>query len=138
MLLEVIRLNEENIAAAISKIENLLWNLEAKRIVLLGLAFKPNTDDVRFAPALSLARALVERQAVVVGVDPAAPVPMRGGKCPNLSCRPIRIRRLLELTALSSAQSSHSTASLDLERLRGVMAGRAFVGSSRFGGMRGA
>jgi UDPglucose 6-dehydrogenase len=49
-----------------------VWNLEEKRIALLGLSFKPGTDDVRFAPALTLARRLLEDGARVVGYDPEA------------------------------------------------------------------
>ena len=39
-------------------------------MALLGLAFKPGTDDVRFSPALALARGLLEEGASVVGYDP--------------------------------------------------------------------
>ncbi|MDQ4108912.1 MAG: UDP-glucose 6-dehydrogenase, partial [Actinomycetota bacterium] len=48
------------------------WNLEGKRIALLGLAFKSSTDDVRFSPALTLARRLLASGAHVVGCDPHA------------------------------------------------------------------
>ncbi|HOX08820.1 MAG TPA: UDP-glucose/GDP-mannose dehydrogenase family protein [Planctomycetota bacterium] len=46
--------------------------LTGVRLALWGLAFKPRTDDVREAPALVLARALLDRGAAVVGHDPAA------------------------------------------------------------------
>ena len=49
-----------------------MWNLEDKRIALLGLSFKPGTDDVRFSPALALARRLLDEGATVVGYDPQA------------------------------------------------------------------
>jgi UDPglucose 6-dehydrogenase len=47
-------------------------NLQGRRIALLGLAFKPGTDDVRDSPALALAAALRDRGASVVGCDPKA------------------------------------------------------------------
>ncbi|HYZ47100.1 MAG TPA: UDP-glucose/GDP-mannose dehydrogenase family protein [Actinomycetota bacterium] len=72
LLREVARINEESIDAAIEKVTEALWNLEDKRIALLGLAFKPGTDDVRFAPALTLARRLAANGATVVGYDPQA------------------------------------------------------------------
>jgi UDPglucose 6-dehydrogenase len=49
-----------------------MWNLEEKRIALLGLAFKPGTDDTRFSPSLALAKLLLEAGAQVVGYDPQA------------------------------------------------------------------
>ena len=72
LLREVARINDEAVDAAVDKITEALWNLEGKRIALLGLAFKPGTDDVRFAPALTLARRLVANGASVVGYDPEA------------------------------------------------------------------
>jgi UDPglucose 6-dehydrogenase len=72
LLREVARLNQEALEATLAKIEDGLWNLEEKRIALLGLSFKPDTDDVRFAPALALTRRLLEQGASVVGYDPQA------------------------------------------------------------------
>lgn len=72
MLREVARINSAAIDAALAKIKEALWNLEAKRVGLLGLSFKPNTDDVRFSPALELAGRLLREDAVVVGYDPEA------------------------------------------------------------------
>ncbi|MDQ4024574.1 MAG: UDP-glucose/GDP-mannose dehydrogenase family protein [Actinomycetota bacterium] len=70
ILREVERINEEALDAAVDKVVEALWNLEDKRVALLGLSFKPETDDIRFAPALGLARRLVERGAAVVAYDP--------------------------------------------------------------------
>ncbi|MDP9119497.1 MAG: UDP-glucose/GDP-mannose dehydrogenase family protein, partial [Actinomycetota bacterium] len=72
LLQEVERLNDEAVEAAAAKVEEALWNLEGKRIALLGLAFKGGTDDVRFSPALTLARRLLASGAHVVGCDPHA------------------------------------------------------------------
>lgn len=72
LLNEIARINEEAVGAAVKKIEDTLWNLDGKRVALLGLAFKPGTDDTRLAPALGVARALLERGADVVGYDPQA------------------------------------------------------------------
>jgi UDPglucose 6-dehydrogenase len=72
LLQEVERLNDEAVEAAAAKVEEALWNLEGKRIALLGLAFKGGTDDVRFSPALTLARRLLSSGAHVVGFDPHA------------------------------------------------------------------
>ncbi len=53
-------------------LEEALGDLTGKRIALLGLAFKPDTDDIRDSPALALARALRDRGADVVACDPEA------------------------------------------------------------------
>ncbi len=72
LLREVAAINEEATEAVLRKVKDALWNLEDKRIALLGLAFKPETDDVRFAPALALAKMLLDEGAEVVGYDPQA------------------------------------------------------------------
>jgi UDPglucose 6-dehydrogenase len=72
LLKEVARINDEAVHAAVEKVKESVWNLEYKRIALLGLAFKPGTDDVRFSPALALARQLLDEHASVVGCDPQA------------------------------------------------------------------
>jgi len=67
-----IRVNMMRVPRAVQKLEGLLGKIEGKRVALLGLAFKPNTDDVREAPAIELVKALRERGASVVGFDPQA------------------------------------------------------------------
>jgi UDPglucose 6-dehydrogenase len=56
----------------ISKLQKDLHTLKGKRVALLGLAFKPNTDDLREAPSLEIARSLNSLGARVVGYDPVA------------------------------------------------------------------
>jgi UDPglucose 6-dehydrogenase len=56
----------------ISKLQRDLHTLKGKRVSLLGLAFKPNTDDLRGAPSLEIARALDSLGAKVIGYDPVA------------------------------------------------------------------
>jgi UDPglucose 6-dehydrogenase len=60
------------------KVEENLWNLEGKTVALLGLAFKPNTDDMRFAPAADIARMLRDRQVNLRVYDPVAMGNARG------------------------------------------------------------
>ena len=52
--------------------ERLLGGVAGKKIGILGLTFKPNTDDVREAPAVAVARELIDRGASVRGYDPVA------------------------------------------------------------------
>jgi UDPglucose 6-dehydrogenase len=72
LLREVVRVNHEAHEAVAAMVERLFDGLEDRRIALLGLAFKPNTDDVRSAPALLLARRLLDAGASVVAFDPRA------------------------------------------------------------------
>jgi UDPglucose 6-dehydrogenase len=72
LLDEVMKINREALDATVHKIKDALWNVESKKILLLGLSFKPDTDDVRESPAINLARALTSLGADVVGHDPQA------------------------------------------------------------------
>jgi len=72
LLKEVDRLNEQRREWAVARLKQVLWILRGKRIALFGLAFKPDTDDVRQAPALHIARRLLDEGAVVQGYDPQA------------------------------------------------------------------
>ena len=56
----------------ILKLQRELQNLKGKRIALLGLSFKPNTDDLREAPSLRIAEQLDAMGARMVGYDPVA------------------------------------------------------------------
>ena len=72
LLREVRRINDEAVGSVFNKIEHEMWNLEKKRVALLGLSFKPNTSDTRFSPSLVLAEKLLAAGAEVVGYDPEA------------------------------------------------------------------
>jgi UDPglucose 6-dehydrogenase len=67
-----VEVNERQRKRVISKLQRDLHTLKGKRVALLGLAFKPNTDDLREAPSLEIARALEKRGARAVGYDPVA------------------------------------------------------------------
>jgi UDPglucose 6-dehydrogenase len=72
LLREVERINKQQINRMIEKVRHALWVIRGKRIGVLGLAFKPNTDDVRFSPAVELIRRLLLEGASVRAYDPAA------------------------------------------------------------------
>jgi UDPglucose 6-dehydrogenase len=56
----------------VGKVRDALWHLDGKRVGMLGLSFKPNTDDLREAPSIDVARDLLADGAQVVAYDPAA------------------------------------------------------------------
>jgi UDPglucose 6-dehydrogenase len=68
----VIEVNELQKRRVIGKLADRLGSLRGKRIALLGLAFKPHTDDTREAPAFVLAGRLLSEGADVVAWDPVA------------------------------------------------------------------
>ena len=70
LLKAVENINEEQKRMFIRKIEEALWNINGKTIGILGLAFKPNTDDMRFAPSLDIIAALQEMGAKIKAYDP--------------------------------------------------------------------
>ena len=72
LLKEVKRINEGQRPFIISKIKESLWIIKGKTIGVLGLAFKPNTDDIRNAPALDLIRDLQKEGANIKAYDPEA------------------------------------------------------------------
>ena len=72
MLREVEKINKHRIDRFFEKIRSALWVVKGKQIAVLGLAFKPNTDDIRFAPAIDLIQQLVSEGARVRAYDPEA------------------------------------------------------------------
>jgi UDPglucose 6-dehydrogenase len=72
LLKEVENINEEQMLSVVKKTEDILWNLRDKKIGVLGLAFKPNTDDMRFAPSITIIRALQKEGAAIKAYDPVA------------------------------------------------------------------
>lgn len=120
MLREVARINEEALDAAFRKVEGALWNLEGKRVALLGLAFKPGTDDVRYAPALGLADRLLEAGALVAGYDPQAG-PNAKAELPGLEVVDDPYEAVSGADAAVVCTEWEQIAGLDLGRVREAM-----------------
>ena len=64
--------NRRQVERTVMKLERELGGLQGRVIAVLGLAFKPNTDDIRDAPAIAIIQRLIDRGAVVRGHDPIA------------------------------------------------------------------
>jgi UDPglucose 6-dehydrogenase len=71
LLESVIRVNHGQRARLLEKVDRLTGGLRDKTIGVLGLAFKPNTDDLREAPAIGLIESLLAQGAMVKAFDPA-------------------------------------------------------------------
>ena len=72
LLREAERVNAEARLEIVKKAEKMLGDVDGKTIGVLGLAFKPNTDDMRDAPSIDIIHELVKRGAKVKGYDPEA------------------------------------------------------------------
>jgi UDPglucose 6-dehydrogenase len=72
LLRAVMEINRDQRRLIVHKLRDMLGSLDGKRIGLLGLAFKPNTDDMRDAPAIEVGHMLVREGAEVQGYDPVA------------------------------------------------------------------
>ena len=68
----VIEINQRQKELVFSRIQRELGGLKQKTIGVLGLAFKPNTDDIREAPAIDICQKLLEAGAAIQAYDPAA------------------------------------------------------------------
>jgi len=66
------RVNKQRIDRFLEKIHKALWVVKGKRLAVLGLAFKANTDDIRFAPALDVVKRLLDEGAELHASDPEA------------------------------------------------------------------
>ncbi len=72
MLKAAERVNKQRIDRFFEKVHKALWVIKGKKVAVLGLAFKANTDDIRFAPALDVIRRLLAEGAEVHASDPEA------------------------------------------------------------------
>jgi UDPglucose 6-dehydrogenase len=72
LLHAVMEINNDRRPMVVNRLHNMLGELKDKTVGLLGLSFKPNTDDMRDAPALDIAKDLISRGAIVRAYDPVA------------------------------------------------------------------
>jgi UDPglucose 6-dehydrogenase len=72
LLSEVEKINVNQKKRFLSKVRSALWTLRGKRLAVLGLAFKGDTDDIRESPAIDLVEMLLAEGCIVVAYDPAA------------------------------------------------------------------
>ncbi len=112
-----IRVNRERVARAAAWLAEATGGLEGREVALLGLAFKPGTDDLRASPAMALAAELARRGAAVRGFDPLVPG-VEGVVCPGT------VEATLEgADALVVAHRAEWAREVTPERARGLMRG---------------
>lgn len=72
LLEEVEEVNKEAMKGIVRKVENMLGDVKGKTLGILGLAFKPDTDDMREAPSLYIIKKLAEKGATIKAYDPVS------------------------------------------------------------------
>ncbi|MGE8078300.1 UDP-glucose dehydrogenase family protein [Peribacillus loiseleuriae] len=72
LLKAVIEVNNRQASLPVSKAKEIIGSLKSKKVALLGLSFKPNTDDVRQAASLSIIKELLKEGAIIIAFDPIA------------------------------------------------------------------
>lgn len=114
--------NDETAERVVATVRAAIGRLAGARIAVLGLAFKPGTDDVRDAPALRVASALAAEGAQLSSHDPlAAPVTVAARRCADPYEAATRADAVVVLTGWPEYGR------LDLYRLAAVMAGPAVI-----------
>ncbi len=135
LLKEIERINQRRAGLFLKKVRQGLWVLEGKTIGILGLAFKAGTDDIREAPSLKVAEALLKEGAVLQLYDPQAMpsarrvLPEKPGTL-TYCCSPYEAARgahaLLLLTEWDEFRR------LDFRRVRDIMAVPVVVDGRNF------
>ncbi len=113
--------NQVQRSTVLDKLRSGLGDLDGKRIALLGLAYKSNTDDLRDAPALTIAASAVDEGARVVGYDPVVVTTSR--VIPRWRSPPTPTRPLTDADAVVLVTEWSEFADLDLVRVAESMAG---------------
>jgi UDPglucose 6-dehydrogenase len=121
MLREAERINKGRIDRFVEKLRGALWVVRGKQVGVLGLAFKPNTDDIRFAPAIDLVQRLLAEGAKVRAYDPEAMDRARA-VLPQIDYAKSPYEAAEDAEALLIATEWDEFRKLDWERIRGAMA----------------
>lgn len=120
LLREVEKINRRQVDRFVEKIRHALWVIRDKQIGVLGLAFKPQTDDIRFSPAIRLIERLEQEGAQLRAYDPKA-MPKAQSLLPRVRfcADPYQVAEQAE--ALIIATEWPEFAELDWSRLRDCM-----------------
>jgi len=123
LLNEVEKINTNQKKRFLGKVRSALWTLRGKRLAVLGLAFKGETDDIRESPAIDLVEMLLAEGCSVVAYDPAA---MKRAELEVPPSAQMRYATSVEdaardADALLILTDWEEFASLDLNRLHGTL-----------------
>ena len=116
----VIEVNQRQGRHMLTKIKSLVGNLKGKTIAVLGLAFKPETDDMREAPAIGIIRSLVDDDAKVRAYDPVAMLEAKK-VLPDIEYAEDEYAAVTGTDALVFVTEWNQFRALDLARIRDLM-----------------
>lgn len=123
LLAEVEKINLHQRKLFLSKVRSALWTLRGKRVAVLGLAFKGETDDIRESPAIDLVETLIGEGCSVTAFDPAAMkrTEQKLPAGPHLRYADDAYSAAVDSDALLILTDWSEFATLDLDRLRAIM-----------------
>lgn len=127
LLKAVMDINQYQRIHVVQKLRDILGRkLRDKVIGLMGLAFKPNTDDMREAPAAEIARTLMREGAIVKGYDPAA-MAVAGKMLPDLQLCQDPYDLAKECDALVLMTEWNEFKHLDMPQIKSLMRQPVFI-----------
>lgn len=122
LLQAVMDINHNQRISAVKKLEQALGSLRGRLIGVLGLSFKPNTDDIRDAPSLDIIRMLLDGGAEVQAFDPQAMAASKAEIPQIILCdNPYAVAEGVD--ALLLATEWNEFKSLDFQRIKNNMRG---------------
>jgi UDPglucose 6-dehydrogenase len=126
MLSAVLTINTSMRSRLVDKVATYLGGVFDRTIGVLGLAFKPNTDDIREAPALEVIQALLAKGARVRATDPAA-IPHVATRFPEVTLVEDAYAAATGCDAVLLMTEWDDYRTLDLDHLANAMRGRLFL-----------
>jgi UDPglucose 6-dehydrogenase len=120
LLLAVMDINNDRRPMSVNRVQEMLGSLKDQTIGLLGLSFKPNTDDMRDAPAIDIANSLLEQGAHVRAYDPVA-MEVAAPLMPGVEMVADPYSLAMDCDALIVVTEWNEFKQLDLEQIRDSM-----------------
>lgn len=126
LLRAVLDINQHQRRQVVVKLREMLGGLDERRFGLLGLSFKPNTDDMREAPSLDIARQLVREGGQVQAYDPVA-MAVAGRLLPGVNLVESAYQAAEGADAVILVTEWNEFRHLDMARLKAAMSGDVLV-----------
>lgn len=126
LLRAVLDINQHQRRQVVVKLREMLGGLDERRFGLLGLSFKPNTDDMREAPSLDIARQLVREGGQVQAYDPVS-MAVAGRLLPGVNLVESAYQAAEGADAVILVTEWNEFRHLDMARLKAAMSGDVLV-----------